>query len=267
MSTELRSSRAAKLMRPNTPPESHTTSLDADTPKETPLVPGTASRDQAHPEGSSSSIDEDDIVRIDGHQGPLPKASEETESDDCSNKPDKEGGERPLEQYEPWTRLQRSSYVLLLVIVYAALVLFAWIITCVVTYRPIASGIKHYGLTSSSDARRHDLPAISARTERWVRAAGFIRSTVTVLTIPLTSTVCSKAAVVFAQHGGWKSQSLSLRQTMILADRGWTDPTVYARLLSGSFKQHAMSFLVMAIFLNILGISALVATVEPGDIC
>lgn len=54
---------------------------------------------------------------------------------------------------------------------------------------------------------------------------------------------------------------------MVLADRGWTDPTVYARILSGGFKQYATSFLVMAICLNILGNSVLIATISLGDVC
>jgi len=46
---------------------------------------------------------------------------------------------------------------------------------------------------------------------------------------------------------------MSLRQTMVLADRGWTDPFVYFQLFSGGFRQHATKLLVMAIFLNVLG--------------
>jgi len=151
MSTELSNSDAIRYMRSNTPPESHTAPQDACTPNEIPPVSGTASIDQVRPEGSSVSVDEDDTVQTDvgeGHQDSLPKISNGTECDGDSRKRDKEVDERPFEQYEPWTRLQCSSYVLLLVIIYAALVLFAWIVTCVVTYRPLASGIRHYGQTS-----------------------------------------------------------------------------------------------------------------------
>ena len=100
-------------------------------------------------------------------------------------------------------------------------------------------------------AKRNGYESIFARTEGFFRAAQVIRSFVAVVTIPLISAVCSKAAVVFTQR---KNQAaLSLRQTMLLADRGWTDPLVYAGLICGGFKQYGTKLLVLAILFNILG--------------
>ena len=174
-----------------------------------------------------------------------------------------------------WRHLGYSGYILLLAALYATLMLFAWVVLCILTHRPIATKMKHYGrysdeppifgttaLTSATGVS-FDGPgtygwvpervfyAIFTRSDRYLRAAQFIRSAVSVTTIPLISAVCSKAAVLFAQRR--HPTTLSLRQTMTLADRGWTDPSIYFQLLSGGSKQHATSFLVLAIFLNILG--------------
>lgn len=45
------------------------------------------------------------------------------------------------------TRLYHSGYVLVLVLLYAALALFAWIVTCTLTFHPITS-TSNYGLPS-----------------------------------------------------------------------------------------------------------------------
>lgn len=48
---------------------------------------------------------------------------------------------------------------------------------------------------------------------------------------------------------------MSMRKTMALADRGWTDPTTYVRILSGpdGYKRVGSVFLIVAMVLNILG--------------
>lgn len=96
-----------------------------------------------------------------------------------------------------------------------------------------------------------DNHALYVSNERWFQAAQVIQSIVAVLTIPLASTVCSKAAVISVQRRD--QQKLSLRQTIALADRGWTDPVIYIRLLSGGFKQYGSKLLVLAILLNAIG--------------
>lgn len=72
-----------------------------------------------------------------------------------------------------------------------------------------------------------------------------------VLTIPLTSAVCSKAAVIYVQRRG--QRMLSLRQTMTLADKGWTEPEIFLKLMTGSYKRYGSWFLLLAIAVHILG--------------
>jgi len=92
------------------------------------------------------------------------------------------------------------------------------------------------------------------QNERWLQGARVIQTIVTVSTIPLTSAVCSSAAVVFMQRQ-CKKAKMSLRQTVVLADKGWTEYEVYAQLLRGHWKQYGSTFLYLAITLNVLGMS------------
>lgn len=60
-------------------------------------------------------------------------------------------GERPetslVSSKQHGTRLYHSGYILVLVLLYAALALFAWIVTCTLTFHPITS-TSNYGLPS-----------------------------------------------------------------------------------------------------------------------
>lgn len=46
---------------------------------------------------------------------------------------------------QPGTQLGNSRYVLYMASIYAALTLFAWIVMCVLTYRPMSTDVKDYG--------------------------------------------------------------------------------------------------------------------------
>ena len=168
------------------------------------------------------------------------------------------------------TILRRSSNVLLLVLGYATLALFAWIITCILNCRPLTTD--HYGVYitnnnldgypffASGTAHRFYL-----KNEQCLQAARVIQSIVSVLTIPLTSAVCSRAAVIFMQRN-CKSQGITLRQIMVLADKGWTQPENYCNLLFKGWKRYASSFLVLAIVINALGKSSISESHTTTDV-
>ena len=162
-------------------------------------------------------------------------------------------------QRPPSTTLHRSVYVLILVLLYMSMAVFAWVVTCILTFRPITA--RHYGAWIVNDdnngygwvSTKH-IPSLFIMNETWYRAARVLQSVVSVLTIPLTSAVCSSAAVIFVQQNH-KSFGLSIRQVMTLADKGWIDPATYARtfLKSKGWKRYGSSFLLLAMLLNILG--------------
>ena len=95
------------------------------------------------------------------------------------------------------------------------------------------------------------LHSLYLENEQWLQTVQVVRAVLAILTIPLTSTVCSKAAVAYVQRTN--RAKISLRQTMALADRGRTDPVLYYRMPLGDFKKYATKLLIGAIILNILG--------------
>lgn len=137
-----------------------------------------------------------------------------------------------------------------MVFIYASLALTAWILICLLTFKPLTA--KHYGF----DTRERDISPFQARfteSEEIYRAARTVQAVVGVLTIPFTSAVCSAAAIVFAQ-AKTQQRKLTLRQTMTLTDKvGWTDPTRIEKLISGRGKQLSSSLLICALLLNLLG--------------
>lgn len=155
------------------------------------------------------------------------------------------------------TRMQRSTYVVWLVLFYAALVLSSWIVICKLSYSPLT--VDRYGaawlptkivrIDSATQARKE-----FEKNERWYKAAQVIQSITGVLTIPLTSAVCSSAAVVYLQRGpDRRTPSFTLRQLIVLADKGWTNiPTLFS-LVTGGWSRYFSLFFAWALVLTILG--------------
>lgn len=100
---------------------------------------------------------------------------------------------KQLSKPPPSTTLHRSAYVLILVLLYMSIAILAWVVTCVLTFRPMTDDNNGYGWVS-------DISSLFIMNQNCYRAARVLQSIVNVLTIPLTSTVCSSAAVIFVQH-------------------------------------------------------------------
>jgi hypothetical protein len=126
--------------------------------------------------------------------------------------------------------LPKSSCIVWMVFIYSSLALTAWILICLLTFKPLTT--KRYGF----DYREQVNQTKFVKSEVIYRVARTVQAVVGVLTIPLTSAVCSAAAVVFAQTNRWE-RKLTMRQTITLADKGWTDPATIIKLLSGNGKK------------------------------
>ncbi|EQB55110.1 hypothetical protein CGLO_04994 [Colletotrichum gloeosporioides Cg-14] len=81
----------------------------------------------------------------------------------------------------------------------------------------------------------------------WYQRIRIFQSAIAVLTLPLTTSVMSAAAVIYAQRS---SHDLSLRQLIALADKSWTDAIAVATAPGG---RHKSLFLLVAIAVYILG--------------
>ena len=159
----------------------------------------------------------------------------------------------------PSVPLQRSGYIVFFTLLYGAAALYSWVIICILTHRPIgAHGYGHDELDNVVTDRLFGddvevyLDSLFSKTKQYLRAARIVQSLVSVLTLPLTPAVCSQAAVVYIQRrrGGGRP---TLRQSMALADKGWTDLVVLKNLVVGGWKKYKSSLLLFAMFLHLLG--------------
>ncbi|KAK7031726.1 hypothetical protein R3P38DRAFT_826216 [Favolaschia claudopus] len=158
------------------------------------------------------------------------------------------------------TFLSRSPFIIISTLFYIALAVYAWgIVTCILSRKPI--GANYYGVRVLNKDNNgwgwvgaQTFHALFVNSEKHFRAARIIQSIVSVLTVPLTSATCTRAAVVFLQSGR-RSGRLTMRQAIALADGAWTDIPLVLRLLFGGWKRYGSSLLVVAILLNALGAS------------
>lgn len=149
--------------------------------------------------------------------------------------------------------LDRSVWMVITTLGYMTLTLYAWVITSILTYRPI--GPHHYGVSiveSNNDGwgsySAEHIHSLYEKSESYYRSARVVQSIVAVLTIPLTSAVCARAAVVFLQ----RNSGLTMRQMIVLADKGWVEPGIFWKLPLG-WKRYGSRFLLYALVLSLLG--------------
>jgi hypothetical protein len=102
------------------------------------------------------------------------------------------------------------------------LCLVTWVVFCIASNRPF--GTNQDWMTQ--EHYRHELDAVLTKHENALRAAQILQAVVALLTIPITSAICSMALVVFIQTSGARTR-LNLRQTMALADQGWISPRIW----------------------------------------
>lgn len=153
----------------------------------------------------------------------------------------------------PSDTLRRAPHVVFLTMPYAAIVLFSWAVLCILAHWLIGAG--SYTVNKANlEYYLDDKMSTFAQSERYLRAARVCQSVASVLTIPLTSMVCSCSAVAVLQRR--RSQSWwnpTLRQSMALADKSWNDPVLIALFLAGGWKRYGSLFLLFAIVLNLIG--------------
>ncbi|GFF53994.1 hypothetical protein IFM51744_08247 [Aspergillus udagawae] len=163
--------------------------------------------------------------------------------DDDSSNQQGAGSDKPNPP-NPSVPLQRSVYIVFLTLLYGAAALYAWVIICILTYRPIGANSygpseldhilsgPHLGTTTVPEY----LGALFAKSERYLRAA---------------RTVQSLVRGVYAAEA--RAQRPTLRQSMALADKGRTDLVLLKNLVFGGWNKYRSSLLLFALFLHLLG--------------
>ena len=91
----------------------------------------------------------------------------------------------------PAMNLRCHRLKLWLVLLYTIVTSFSWIVTCILCYRPIRlATYRDQGTFTKKQYEDNDW---------WTRIARVTNSIVSLITIPVSSTVCAKAAVAYCQ--------------------------------------------------------------------
>lgn len=148
-------------------------------------------------------------------------------------------------------KLFRQTYMLLLVSLYSCLAIITWTIICVQNKRPITTHTYEY--VANGDDLHGVLADHTKRNAEWLSAVRVLLSVANNLVLPLTSTICASAAVIYVQNFGRQRLS-SMQHTSTLADDGWTSPQVWLALLSiKGWRSRGSYFLVFAMTFHALG--------------
>jgi hypothetical protein len=146
--------------------------------------------------------------------------------------------------HEPVIRLLRTSlWPLIVFAAYAALTLFTWVVFCLASTRLVGTKQDYM----HNRVYRKELISLVTKHSNFIRAAQIVQAVTALLTIPITSAICSMALVAFIQTGSLRTR-MSLRQTMALADQGWISPKIWTKV----FKVGSLP-LYLAFGLTLLG--------------
>ena len=134
---------------------------------------------------------------------------------------------------------KKHRLALWLILLYAFVAILSWTITCILCYRPI--GVPTYFDQFGNYTRSH-----YETTDNWRKAASIGLSVLGVISIPVTSAICAKAATVYCQRrSDDKAPSLSLRQMLALADKGWSDSATLLDVVRPSTSRRTRSPLLI----------------------
>ena len=162
-------------------------------------------------------------------------------------------GDIILLEKDTTTKIHRSLWVFLFVFSYISLAVYAWTVICSQSERVVSDFTDGTQLVGHNGPYQEPEDIVNT-AKNHLKAARIVQSIVSLLTIPLTSAVCSRAAASFAQcRKAGVSPVITLRQTIALADKGWADVGVILKLVMGKWRQYGSRLLFIAIMLNVLG--------------
>jgi hypothetical protein len=96
----------------------------------------------------------------------------------------------------PTDYLHIANWPLVVFLAYAAISLYPWIVFCIAAKKPVGSK----NVYSNMEFGKQELTSAIPRHEGHMLAAETLQSVASVLTIPVTSTICSMAAVALGQR-------------------------------------------------------------------
>ena len=135
-------------------------------------------------------------------------------------------------------RLQRHWNALGLAISFSIITLVTWTVACVLCFKPINFATYH-DHTEKYDKYHYEV-------NDWARkVTKTLLSLLAAMSIPVSSSVCAKATAVYCQkHSSEQKKILTMRQTLALADKGWSDLKILAKSIWPSGGPRTGSFLL-----------------------
>lgn len=137
----------------------------------------------------------------------------------------------------PTVYLHSAIWPFVIFLAYAAVCLYPWVVFCITATKPIGSKKEYSNIEWESKTINSSI----AKHERHIRAAEILMSVATLLTIPVTSAICSMAAVAFMQRGSLRTK-MNLIQLGALVDQGWASPKVLIQLSKVGSKPLYVAF-------------------------
>ena len=144
-------------------------------------------------------------------------------------------------------KLELHTMSLWLASAFAIASISIWAITCTSSYKPIRFET-YYDTTGRFSRSQYE------QNDRWRRVSRVGLQVLGTLSIPLTSAICARAVVVYCQRSSNKRQpALSMRQTLVLADKGWLDLNTWRNLFGPMRGKIYSPLLILSILLCGLG--------------
>ena len=144
-------------------------------------------------------------------------------------------------------KLERHPMSLWLASAFAIASIFIWAITCTLSYKPVRFET-YFDTTGRFSRGQYE------QNDRWRRVSRVGLQVLGTLSIPLTSAICARAAVVYCQRSSNNRQpALSMRQTLVLADKGWLDLNTWMNLFGPMGAKISSPLLILSILLCGLG--------------
>lgn len=154
-------------------------------------------------------------------------------------------------------KLERHTMSLWLASAFAIASIFIWAIACTLPYKPVQ--FETYFDTTGRFSRGQ-----FEQNDRWRRVSRVGLQVLGTLSIPLTSAVCAGAVVVYCQRSSNQRQpAISMRQTLVLADKGWLDLNTWMNLFGPMGGRIYSPLLILSMLFCALGKKNMLPSSEP----
>jgi hypothetical protein len=122
------------------------------------------------------------------------------------------------------SKLKYHYAAIWLVALYLPFVIVPWVITIILSYRPISQHTNTYYYPKGFTPEEY------RQMQSWARAVKILNSIASLLAVPVVSFVIAQSAVIFSQQRA-STRQLSVRDVFSLADRAWADISVFFKLM------------------------------------